>query len=84
MPYKIKEVETQKVVDVVCHIDGNYQDAKYEYEVVSFKDLTMDEKCLLIEDMTHRIDELSDKSDDFDYDIWKIKNSLPSDCMIDE
>ena len=44
----------------------------------------MDEKCLLIEDMTHRIDELSDKSNDFDYDIWKIKNSLPSDCMIDE
>lgn len=52
MPYKIKEIETQEVVDVVCHIDEKYQDAKYEYEVVSFKDLTMVEKCLLIEDMT--------------------------------
>ena len=79
MPYKIKEVETQKVVDVVCHIDRKYQDAKYEYEVVSFKDLTMDEKCLLIEDMTQRIDELSDKSRDFENDIRNIESSLPSD-----
>ena len=53
--------------------------AKYEYEVVSFKDLTMDEKCLLIEDMTQRIDELSDKSHDFENDIRNIESSLPSD-----
>lgn len=82
MPYKITEIETQKVVDVVCHIDGTYQVAeretpKYKMEAVDFKDLTMDEKCLLIEDMAQRIDELAEKSRDFENDIDYIKGSLP-------
>ncbi len=78
MPYRIKEVETQKTVDIVCHRDWEYQDAKYEYEVVSFKNLTMDEKCLLIEDIAQRIDTLSEKSNDFENEIRDVRDSIPS------